>query len=437
MKRHHIVAGICSLAFIVGGAGVIDSTTNPYTEVGNTLQITTTSTIPEAGVEKTIVDTTQPKVSLTKFNDEVQLGVTYTGLAPNTTGSRPFLSKNVEWSDGNQKMQEIPLDPTPQMEDGGVEINIILNSVPASNVFTFKLDNWENLDFFYQAPLWQEMGLLSSQSNCTDTACNINDEISQRSINVVGSYAVYYKEHKDHREGSTNYATGKAYHIFRPQVVDTNGKTIWADLSYLDGILTVTVDKNFLLTATYPVTIDPVFGKTAIGASINNVQANSIEATHFVLLNDGANVTQLTIYSKNNTATHNMKGVMYNQSALKPLTLLASSTGVSITTTPLWRNYAFIVPVTIDNGVYWLGAVSDDIDDDIFFDAGAANSSYFSSPVAGVYTNPFVTWSDFANSRTRIQSNYATYTIAPGQHKFILMPNHEGIINSKRKVIIQ
>lgn len=234
---------------LMGGAVTADQLINPYTQNGSKLETASESTIVESGSEKVTVDTTRPKITLEKFNGEVKMGVTYDGLE--ASGSRPFLSKNVEWRGTKQTMEVVPLEKTATMEDGGYEINILLSEKPVSNVFTFSIDGWENLDFFYQPALTDE---------------EIKEGVF-RPDNVVSSYAVYYKNHANHIEGQTNYATGKVYHIFRPKVTDAKGNEIWAEMSYTDGILTVTVPQDFLNQATYPVKVDPTFGLTTCGAT--------------------------------------------------------------------------------------------------------------------------------------------------------------------------
>lgn len=88
---------------------------------------------------------------------------------------------------------EYPLPAGEGMEDGGFEIEIVLDEAPARNVFEFDIEGADELDFFYQPPLTDE--------EVADGAV--------RPENVVGSYAVYHKSKANYRVGDTNYATGK------------------------------------------------------------------------------------------------------------------------------------------------------------------------------------------------------------------------------------
>src|SRR3990167_6658 len=234
------------LSILIGGtalgAGIVaDNRINPYTDKGASLEIAEISTLPDAGEVKTILSKNEPKVTLEKWNGEVALGVRYAGLPQNTNGARAFLTNRMEWKGAKEEMHAYPLPVGEIGEDGGFEIEVVLNEKPATNVFDFAIDGADSLDFFYQPEL---------------TAEEIA-EGAERPENVVGSYAVYHKTKANHRIGSTNYATGKAFHIYRPKAFDANGVETWAELNYDSGALSVTVPQKFLDNALYPVIIDP------------------------------------------------------------------------------------------------------------------------------------------------------------------------------------
>src|SRR3990167_3247413 len=241
-----------------GGVTVADQQINQFVDKGDRLEIATVSTIEEAGENKVEMLKDEPKVILGKWGGEVALGIKYQGIDPTTKGNRPLLTNRTEWKDskGKEELHSYPLPAGEGMEDGGVEIEIILNEKPSTNVFDFTIDGAENLDFFYQPAL---------------TQAEI-DEGAERPENVVGSYAVYHKTKENHRVGSTNYATGKAFHIFRPKAVDNDGNEVWAELSYADDVLSVIVPEKFLETAIYPVVVDPTLGYTSIGATGLNLR---------------------------------------------------------------------------------------------------------------------------------------------------------------------
>lgn len=123
---------------------------------------------------------------------------------------------------------------------GGYEFEIILKEKPATNVLQFSIETKE-LDFFYQPELTQEE----------------IDEGTERPDNVVGSYAVYHKTQQgDYTAlGGKNYKAGKAFHVYRPRIIDAVGKWVWGELNINEqtGILSVTIPQGFLDTSVYPI----------------------------------------------------------------------------------------------------------------------------------------------------------------------------------------
>ncbi|RLB69417.1 MAG: hypothetical protein DRH04_05245 [Deltaproteobacteria bacterium] len=141
-----------------------------------------------------------------------------------------------------------------QNEDGGVEFDIVLRRRPPTNRWVFLLDA-ENFEFYYQPPLHPDHPTWADEDND-------GTPDSFRPMNVVGSYAVYHKW-----KANNEYRTGKAFHIYRPHVTDARGNETWADLRIENGVMTVTVDREWLNNATYPVRIDPNFGYESVGGS--------------------------------------------------------------------------------------------------------------------------------------------------------------------------
>lgn len=392
MKRKVIGIVVGGLLFTGGGTVVADQQINPYTDKGTTLEIASTSTLPEGGEQTIIADKTEPKITLQKWNGEVALGVRYTGL--NATGDRPFLSKNVEWSDGTQKMEAVPL------EDGGMEINIILNSPPTSNVFNFAIDGADNLDFFYQSPLTDQ---------------DIKEGVS-RPDNVVGSYAVYYKDHANHIEGQTNYATGKAYHIFRPLVTDANSATTWADLSYENGVLSVTVPQKFLDAALYPVKVDPTFGNINIGATKLSAPtggtANLVKASPA----SSGTVTSISSYISDCFGFNSGDDVKIVIWDVGTLAIISNGTGPAVDastvscTTGAWDVGTYASSPSVTSGTnYYVGYVvqsSGTIDS--WYDTGASATG--GEDTTNNFTTPIAIGGGDITNDTRNYSVYATYT---------------------------
>lgn len=149
-----------------------------------------------------------------------------------------------------------------QNELGGFEWKFTLKQMPPSLVWKFPIQT-KGLKFYYQPPLHPD------HPTWADTTRNRIPD-SFRPENVVGSYAVYHNTKTNihaSAEDAKKYKAGKAFHVYRPHLMDAEGKETWADLDVSDGFLTITLPQEFLDKAVYPVTVDPTFGHTEIGSS--------------------------------------------------------------------------------------------------------------------------------------------------------------------------
>jgi len=144
------------------------------------------------------------------------------------------------------------------------QFNITLSRLVAINSISIAIET-SNLAFYYQPPLNLELvgkeyeGWKINETHAFDDKGVLRN---YRPLNVVGSYAVYSTTKRNNE-----YKTGKLFHIYRPLLIDAKGKTSWAILNITKTALTITVNQTFLASATYPVIVDPTFGKTSIGGS--------------------------------------------------------------------------------------------------------------------------------------------------------------------------
>ena len=127
------------------------------------------------------------------------------------------------------------------------EFDLVLLKKPKKNVVQMTIET-KNLEFLYQGKLTQ-------------------DEIAQKSIRpprVVGSYAVYHSDPDPYK-----HSNAKAFHIYRPIIIDAAGKRVWGDMTInLDKKrLDITIPQDFIDTAIYPVVVDPTLGYTTKGTS--------------------------------------------------------------------------------------------------------------------------------------------------------------------------
>ena len=145
------------------------------------------------------VDKYVPEVRFKKWGGEVDFGLT----SLDVTGEAVYSAeKNItQWKDKASTMlvESYPLKPAVGMEQGGFEIEVVLQEKPKSNTFAFAVSGAENLDFFYQPALDKEKQSEPDITKCSETVCvnKAGQIVLSRPENVVGSYAVYHKGNKD------------------------------------------------------------------------------------------------------------------------------------------------------------------------------------------------------------------------------------------------
>jgi hypothetical protein len=142
----------------------------------------------------------------------------------------------------------------PQHHDGGVDIELTLDSAPKGGTVSLPITYSPNLRFYYQRALTAEE--VAAGAYCPD--------------NVVGSYAVYLEGQPVYSDAARaeKYRAGKVFHIYRPRIIDAAGNWTWGTLNIANGLLTVTIDEKWLAEAQYPIhTGTANFGYETSGAS--------------------------------------------------------------------------------------------------------------------------------------------------------------------------
>ena len=170
----------------------------------------------------------KPEVKLEKWGDETHIRVWSDDAVENkaTMKGEKVVSKS---KDGKREYNFYEVE-------NGFEYEVILKEKPKTNIIELNID-LKGLECYYQPELTQEE----------------IDDGAFRPENVIGSYACYHKTKKNHIIGQTNYMTGKAFHIYRPQAEDSNGWKVWGELHIENGILTVTLPQEFIDKAVYPI----------------------------------------------------------------------------------------------------------------------------------------------------------------------------------------
>jgi len=189
-------------------------------------------------------------------------------------------------------------------ENGGFEFEIVFKEKPLSNKLLFNI-NYSDLEFYYQSPLYLENGFSEPNATCNATDC----EGSHRPENVVGSYAVYHSS-----KSNNKYKTGKAFHIYRPLIMDANNDTVWGELNIIKNTLEITIDDKWLDTAKYPVIIDPSFGKTSIGGTWLTAPAVEVIVGSYYPITEAGTADSMSWYGYLVTANEKTKCGIYLQS---------------------------------------------------------------------------------------------------------------------------
>lgn len=347
----------------------------------------------------------KPRLKLKKWNNEVNFSV---GLISSDKNPKVTVADDlVEWSGKDYDAKFYPLDLG---EDGGIEFEFTLRKKPKSNQIDLSIQA-KGLEFHYQPPLTEQERL----------------EMVDRPKNVEGSYAAYHSfKTGDYTQlGGQNYATGKAFHIYRPHAIDADGKETYADLQIdtASSVLTIIMPQSFLDTATYPIWVDPTFGYTSVGASSYSLDFThgfgnvhdlpvraDVESISFYGIGSGSPPVQFGIYSSNNPS-------------FAPGSTLTFVAGMPNSVTRSYSQYTWwtntIPTVTLGAGSYAIYAIipytSTKNKFDSYFDtydqiSGFTNSDGFYGPPGDTGSLPATTTVD--SSYGRIYSNYVTYTEA-------------------------
>ena len=393
LKNKIITTLIGTTTLGVGGTAIVDNQINPYTDKIDRVEMIQVQDIQDAGEAKVELKKDKPEFRLKKWNGEVDLGLTYNAIK--SEGARPLLSKKMEYKDTNQELHAYPLD------DGNFEFEVILNEKPKTNIITFTLDNYEDLDFFYQPALTQKE----------------KDEGSERPENVVGSYAVYHKTKANHIVGKTNYATGKFGHIYRPLINDSDGKEVWGDLHIENGILSVTIPQEFLDNAVYPVIVDPTFGHLERGGSASSRDADKMDGVSGTPAGTGS-VSKITFYGRGSSNDTYIKGVLVKGSD-KTIISNGITNATNINTTTSWNDLTYSTQPDITNQLYYVVGISDN-GHYIHYDSGGLADKDWFSDTSNNYSSP-TNPTDGAVYSPYNLSFYATYTATAVSRRLILI----------------
>jgi hypothetical protein len=419
------LAGLLATSSIGGGTlFAADRAQNPYEDRGNKYVLEVKADIPQG--ERVEIHKDKAQMDLRFWNDEETISIIPQIPTAPTFGAdekidrpfvkeaeRPLLSKQIQYREGDVTAFIEPREGT----ENEFDIDFTLHAKPETNVFEYKIDGAEQFDFFYQPPLTDE-----------EIA-----EGAERPENVVGSYAVYHKTKANHRVGDTNYATGKAFHIYRPKAIDANGAEVWAELSYENGLLLVTVPADFLEKAAYPVVVDPTFGHTVLGASCGHSIEGALNRTYtkVSLTEDGA-ITMITAgFLINSGTTWTTQLAIYNYISDTDIDTMVRHTEANnntyVTSTSELVDHTLIA-TQLTAGTYYLAAVGENKGGALFhcFDSTqTAGNRLSETSVFGYWQSPVSSESiSTNNSRYSIYATYTTCTNCSPYSMYYTVPGY-------------
>jgi hypothetical protein len=232
-----------------------------------------------------------------------------------------------------------------------------------------------------------------------------------RPENVVDSIAVYYLNHPVNCAGGKSYRNGKAFHIYRIRVTDSNGIKRWGKqvIDIKTGTYIVSWDDTDLV---YPIQIDPTFGDTTYGGSDHHVGGASLVWIHKMMSTPASNgtLTSIAFYGGSGSGNITTYPCLYGDGDGTNNALLAGtygSDGQTCDNSHDWRSMNLSYGSITASTTYYLG-VGCTYQISMYYDDRIGGQYYYSYP--GTFQNPY---SKAGGTAGREYSIYGTYTDFP------------------------
>ena len=340
-------------------------------------------------------DSFEPSLTLRKWDNETNFKVKYKHSEKEKDQKVDIEDKKIKWKGEKTEVHYYDIKKGELLHDKVLEhdvfeVEVLLLEKPDTNIVGFDIET-KGLVFNYQPELTQEE----------------IDEGAFRPENVIGSYAVYHesKQGDYSKMGLKNYRAGKAFHIYRPKIIDSAGTEVWGELNITDNLLTVAIPQEFLDNAVYPVrhAAGLTFGYTTGGSS------NFFEGTGYLTTagityapgQDGVGVS-MSIYGI--ASAHQFRLVIYDNTSL-----VRGTAATNFVSGPNWATANLTSSVDVFNATnYYLVYTINDSSTLYYDTAGAVYGKYTSF----TFSNSFpatVSWST-SGSRNWKYSIYCTYT---------------------------
>lgn len=287
---------------------------------------------------------------------------------------------------------------------------IIENNMPGNkNSITFPIQS-NGLNYFYQDSLTQAQV----------------DSGHGRPDSVVGSYAVY------HDGTDMSKGTGKAFHIYRPKAWDALNDTVWVDMLIEgDSTMTLSLESKWLKDATYPVTIDPLFGYDTVGGSwltFSDYQLQVISARLSPSQSGAIRIDSVLVYARRAITSllvmGYLKGAVYNYNpdeAVCSLQVVSVDSVEVDNVTPQWWNLSMPSDTLRACCEYMVGFQAKNKSGPsqlrVFYDEGSVGDVWV---VADSDFDPPVTLTGVSKSTNYLFSAKAYYTVVSSDTLIVL-----------------
>ncbi len=324
----------------------------------------------EVGDTKT-PDSFLPQIKMMRWDNEVNFSIR---LVTGSEGTLGYNKETIKWIDEKVESNFYEYPDSKEYPEGSYEFELLLKSKPKTNKIDFSIRT-KDITFIYQPTL--------KNINQDGSSWETDEEghKAERPANVNNSYAVYHATRRDDYTGmgGKNYATGKAFHLYRPYAVDSNGLRVWCDL-VIDEVaetMQLVLPQDFIDKAVYPVLVDPTLGKTSVGASTYSGWSQKLYAINQVKPTESGDLNTIQIYLPTGTGTTTTKVVMgvYSDNG-DPNALLKQGPEVNPITLDAWNIATLTSTLTVDvDTYYWLVVLTNGVT--AFAHDGAGFSYHF------------------------------------------------------------
>ena len=373
------------------------------------------------------VNDKKPHVNIKRQNHEASLEF----FPQDTVNSRAVDAQKIRFEKDTSLSYE--MYERQDIQGGGLEVELVLSEYTGTSTFTIPI-KMDGLEAHKQLPLDEtDYASLDEIEYCTQTHCYATTSVAiagmsaeeqeeqvrvTRPENVVNSYALYYEEHASMLG---EYQTGKHSHILRIHSIDDDGNEHWGDMFIEDDgdggkQLRIEADPDntgWMVSANYPVKVDPTVGYAVDGASYRFQGSANVYMIKFTMPEDG------TIDSCSFGAQDALDDIK--------MVIFASTTGAIVqhgigeAATPpntgdanIWATSTPTTSPSLTSGTsYLVGAVVENFFSRMYYDTFTGQTEGYDDANNSFTTPKDISFGSFTYNDERY-SRYCTYTATGG-----------------------